>query len=288
MGKNTMYFNSTEEMNNYFQDGVPSNVLAIVKGEEGKSVLFTTSNNESTTGTMEDQGGYNIDEDTQGKIEVSYEFATYTGASKEYVADYVSTYGGGDAPDMTAYVSKLELSNCSYITMNDVSACGYVTAQDVPAPDLSAYATKWQYFGDQGTSFYETNNTVITNDSSYVLFSNTANHTYYPNGKINFTYEKFLRYYVPSGIETNPHSIESINKDFVLSADSSSNLGGYPHQQIMITQTGYVFVSGIGGATDSNIRSNSVTTDMSLQAVINDIQTTLGTAASVAEAIIGE
>lgn len=54
-----MYFSSTEEMNNYFKDGVPSNVLAIVQPTENTSaVLYTSSNNQSMGGGSEEQGGY--------------------------------------------------------------------------------------------------------------------------------------------------------------------------------------------------------------------------------------
>lgn len=57
--KTTMYFSSTEEMNNYFKDGVPSNVLAIVQPTENTSaVLYTSSNNQPMGGGSEEQGGY--------------------------------------------------------------------------------------------------------------------------------------------------------------------------------------------------------------------------------------
>ncbi len=57
--KQTMYFSSTEEMNNYFKDGVPSNVLAIVQPTENTSaVLYTSSNNQPMGGGSEEQGGY--------------------------------------------------------------------------------------------------------------------------------------------------------------------------------------------------------------------------------------
>lgn len=57
--KRCMYFSSTEEMNNYFTEGVPSNVLAIVQPAEGASaVLYTSSNNQPMGGGTEEQGGY--------------------------------------------------------------------------------------------------------------------------------------------------------------------------------------------------------------------------------------
>lgn len=53
--KLTKYFKTVQEMNNYYPNGVPSNVLAIV--EEG-NVLYTSSNNEVMGGPSESQGGY--------------------------------------------------------------------------------------------------------------------------------------------------------------------------------------------------------------------------------------
>lgn len=50
-------------------------------------------------------------------------------AQKSYVVDYVNTYA--PAPDLSGYVSKSELSACSYITLNDI-----------PSVDLTSYVTK--------------------------------------------------------------------------------------------------------------------------------------------------
>ena len=47
-------------------------------------------------------------------------------ATETYVADYVSQHT--PTPDLSAYVTKTELSNAGYITMSDVSACGYITS----------------------------------------------------------------------------------------------------------------------------------------------------------------
>ena len=54
-----MYFSSTQEMNDYFKDGVPSNVLAIVQPtENAPAVLYTSSNNKAMGSSTEEQGGY--------------------------------------------------------------------------------------------------------------------------------------------------------------------------------------------------------------------------------------
>lgn len=69
-------------------------------------------------------------------------------ATETYVADYVSQHA--PTPDLSAYVSKDELSSMGYITMGDVSTCGYITVSDVSQmgyittsdlPDMSSYAT---------------------------------------------------------------------------------------------------------------------------------------------------
>lgn len=44
-----------------------------------------------------------------------------TYATKSYVADYVSTYGGGGTPDLSAYVTKTELSGMSYATTSQLT-----------------------------------------------------------------------------------------------------------------------------------------------------------------------
>lgn len=274
--KNTLYFKTEEEKNQYYPDGVPSNILAIV-GEKG--VLYTSSNNREMSGTMESQGGYNTDpvdsaridalegdvaklttekadaNDVYTKTEVNSLLAgvdvDLTGyASESYVANYVATYA--PTPDLSAYVSKSELNECGY-------------------------TTGWQYVGAANDNMFESGNTYITSNSSYVLFNRTKNHTYHPNSKVNINSEKLLEYYVPN-YSHQSHGLLSLNENFILSADTGSNLGGYPHKQLMLSTNGYVFVSGIGGATDSNIKSNTVTYDMSLQTVISNLETAVANA----------
>lgn len=60
MSKMTMYFNSTQELNNYFPSGVPSTVLAIVQGgPDEPAVLYTSGNNSPyNPGQKENMGGY--------------------------------------------------------------------------------------------------------------------------------------------------------------------------------------------------------------------------------------
>ncbi len=55
-----MYFNTIEEMNAYYPNGVPSTVLAIVQPDaDTPAVLFTSSNNSPVGGGKnESQGGY--------------------------------------------------------------------------------------------------------------------------------------------------------------------------------------------------------------------------------------
>lgn len=64
MGKITLYFDTKEQMDAYFTEGVPSNVLAIVRNGGG---VYTTSNNDSSSGNApEQQGGEPItDEDRE-------------------------------------------------------------------------------------------------------------------------------------------------------------------------------------------------------------------------------
>ena len=76
--KQTMYFSSVEEMNNYFPNGVPSTVLAIVQpAENTAAVLYTSSNNQPMGGGSEEQGGY-IDSPEE-KVEKA-EALSYTNA----------------------------------------------------------------------------------------------------------------------------------------------------------------------------------------------------------------
>lgn len=50
-------------------------------------------------------------------------------ATESYVSDYVSQHA--PTPDLSAYVTKTELSNAGYITTSDVSQMGYVTGSDL-------------------------------------------------------------------------------------------------------------------------------------------------------------
>ena len=58
--KKSIYFNSEAEMLQYFNgdvSNIPSNILAIVPANTSYA-MFSTSNNQSSSGTMSDQGGY--------------------------------------------------------------------------------------------------------------------------------------------------------------------------------------------------------------------------------------
>ena len=56
--KNTKYFKSEEEMNNYFPSGIPSNILAIVQGSADEAAsLYTTSNNSPVSSNTMNMGG---------------------------------------------------------------------------------------------------------------------------------------------------------------------------------------------------------------------------------------
>ena len=122
--KNTKYFKSEEEMNNYFPSGIPSNILAIVQGSADEAAsLYTTSNNSPVSSNTMNMGGggvtptgtYNIT--TNGNYDVTtyaYSYVSvptvtptgtllvmnpgqYDAASYAYVAvckDYTDDYSG--------------------------------------------------------------------------------------------------------------------------------------------------------------------------------------------------
>ncbi len=60
-------------------------------------------------------------------------------ATKSYVVDYVATYA--PTPDLSSYVTKLELSACGYITTSDVDMSGYLplTGGEVTGPLYVSY-----------------------------------------------------------------------------------------------------------------------------------------------------
>lgn len=69
-----MYFNSEAEKQAYFgNEPIPCKILAIVK-DGGNEVLYTTSNNQSATGTASSQGGYIPSPEDEEKVD-SYDEA---------------------------------------------------------------------------------------------------------------------------------------------------------------------------------------------------------------------
>lgn len=65
-----MYFDTRADLERYFPDGVPSNVLAIVKETGG---LYTSSNNESSGGSSQEQGGEPISDQDREYVEYTLE-----------------------------------------------------------------------------------------------------------------------------------------------------------------------------------------------------------------------
>lgn len=112
--KSTKYFNSQAELEAFYPDGVPSNVLAIVtSGESGEATILMTSSN-NITGTTQEQGGEILNPETEARID----------ALEENKADKADTYTktevdeliSASEPDLSYYVTKEALSGMSYAT----------------------------------------------------------------------------------------------------------------------------------------------------------------------------
>lgn len=86
------------------------------------------------------------------------------------VRQYIDEHSGG-SQDLSAYVSKTELSNCGYITTGDVSAMGYITSSDLPVIDESILP--------------KTTNTYTLGNSNH-LYSATYTSNLYANTIHNF------------------------------------------------------------------------------------------------------
>ena len=86
------------------------------------------------------------------------DMSTY--ATKAYVADYVAEHA--PMPDLSAYVTKTELSQASYVTQNELSNMGYVTQSQLSA---NSYATTSQLSAKQDTLVSGTNIKTINNES---------------------------------------------------------------------------------------------------------------------------
>lgn len=157
--KNTKYFKSEEEMNNYFPSGIPSNILAIVQGSADEAAsLYTTSNNSPvSSNTMNMGGGGGVTPTgtllvvAPGQYDVaSYAYVTvcndctdnYSGLLDESVGSYVAMnhaqtsdndeaigtvdaafaaeVGQGFNVDLTSYIGK------NYVMFSDDIAAGEV------------------------------------------------------------------------------------------------------------------------------------------------------------------
>lgn len=81
-------------------------------------------------------------------------------ASETYVADYVSEHA--PMPDLSAYVTKTELSNASYVTQSALNNMSYVTAS---ALSNMSYATTTQVNAKQDALVSGTNIKTINNES---------------------------------------------------------------------------------------------------------------------------
>lgn len=134
--KKTIYFKTEEEKNNYFPNGVPSNVLAIVQSDgDSPAVLYTSSNNSPMKGTMESQGGYITNPADEARITyIESYFAT-----QEYVDDAIANAAVGAEVDLSNYALKSELPS-----LNGYATESYVSSEigKISIPSLDGYATQ--------------------------------------------------------------------------------------------------------------------------------------------------
>ena len=127
-----MRFNTEEEMNNYFPDGVPNNVLGIVDNPAGNNVLYTSSNNQIVTG--EEEGGYITAPEDLARIAALEE-------------------GKADKTELVGLASETWVENKNYLTehqsLNGYATEAYVSAaiEEIPATDLTGYATEAYVMG---------------------------------------------------------------------------------------------------------------------------------------------
>lgn len=127
-----MRFNTEEEMNNYFPDGVPNNVLGIVDNPTGNNVLYTSSNNQIVTG--EEEGGYITAPEDLARIAALEE-------------------GKADKTELVGLASETWVENKNYLTehqsLNGYATEAYVSAaiEAIPATDLTGYATEAYVMG---------------------------------------------------------------------------------------------------------------------------------------------
>lgn len=147
--KNTLYFKTEEEKNQYFPDGVPSNILAVV-GEEG--VLYTSSNNRNMTGVSESQGGYVTDPADEARItyleENKADKSELVGlATESYVTSKISDVVGA-APAALDTLNELASA-----LNDDANFASYVAtelakkADSTDIPSLAGYATEAYVMG---------------------------------------------------------------------------------------------------------------------------------------------
>ena len=149
--KRVEYFNTKEELERYYENGVPSTVLAIVQPDaETAAVLYTSSNNSPVEGGSTEQQG--------GMIPP---------------AGYI-------LPEGTYDITANGLADISTYAYVDVNVSGGVT------PSGYAYVTT---NGDHNVATYEMVNVDVPIPSGYIVPTGNYSYSIPATGQIDFNYD---------------------------------------------------------------------------------------------------
>lgn len=171
MSKNTIYFDTIEQANRYFPDGVPSNFIAIVG--DGSQVLVSSDN--ATNGNQQYfSTNMTNDEIINQMVQDSYD----EGVTDGYADGYTDGLAEGGSSYPNEVTITVETDYCSYVTYGEgtYSNNSIVTAQvNVSVSDMCT------------CTVYDADTDTVLGQAEYKLFSGSAD-SYWHYANVMWTY----------------------------------------------------------------------------------------------------
>lgn len=259
--KNTKYFKNQEELEKYYGNtsNIPSNVLAIVGAESDEDkVLFTTSNNQSISGSMQEEGGYVTD--WQEVEQLGYIIPAGSLSITENGEDIdVSSYASVDVDVQTG----IQPEGTYNITINgQYDIASYANANvSVPASAVTSGTKEVTVNGDYDVTSYKTVTVLVEGQTEYESID------VIDNGHVNVASYAFAYVSVPASAVTS--GTKSITENGVADVTSYKNVDvNVPIPAGYIMPTGTYNITENGMWDVKNYENASVSVPASIIEVI--------------------